>query len=367
MINLRRHIYSPAFILLTLLLSSCRKDLCYNHFRSLKVHLEYEQVWERDYGINTADIWDTELYGLTYDELIPEACESVTVLIYDVNDEKSIRTDFIYQTDTRDLSIGDGVNSVLFYNNDTENVTSRSITDRKNAQCVANLASRSTYVPMDGDEITVLEPDMCYTAYLSEIPEISMHEQRGVIVKMQPIVFTYVFVFEFDSGIDNVALARGAISGMAYGAYYRDASTTEETATILFENCKIVDNEIVAIVRAFGPPNFVVTYYEGPVPDHVSRNTDSRSRSRARSRADGDNGDTGTQRLNLELMLTSGRIKEVYFNVSNQINKNPTGGIVHFTGLKVDDSENVGSSLFNVDVQGWGEAEEIPLPVTPSR
>jgi hypothetical protein len=183
---------------------------------------------------------------------------------------------------------------------------------------------------------------------------------------MQPLVFTYLFIFEFEKGIDNVALARGAISGMAIGAYYRSADTLDETATILFENCKIVDNRVIAIVRSFGPPGFVDTYYEGPTPSRASRAKLKRSRSDDGSDVI-DNGDTGSQRLNLELRLTSGSFKEMYFDVSQLINANPTGGIVHLTGLKVEDSENVGSSLFDVNIEGWGEAEDIPLPITPSR
>ena len=52
-------------------LTACRKDLCYNHFRTAAVTLDWEQQWERDYGMAHIDNWDATLHGFGYHELLP--------------------------------------------------------------------------------------------------------------------------------------------------------------------------------------------------------------------------------------------------------------------------------------------------------
>ena len=60
--------------------TSCRKELCFNHFRNAAVALEWEYEWERDYGAGHAAGWDADFHGFGYDALRPERPEGVTLL-----------------------------------------------------------------------------------------------------------------------------------------------------------------------------------------------------------------------------------------------------------------------------------------------
>ena len=65
-------------------LTSCRKELCYHHYRAVAVDLEWEQEWERDHGDNHRVNWGSQLTGGEYADLIPGVSDEVTVLIYNL-------------------------------------------------------------------------------------------------------------------------------------------------------------------------------------------------------------------------------------------------------------------------------------------
>ena len=51
-------------------------------------------------------------------------------------------------------------------------------------------------------------------------------------------------------------------------------------------------------------------------------------------------------------------------DVSSQLEQNPRGGVILATGYEVTDEEgNAGGGGFDVDVDGWGDYEDIPLPI----
>ena len=50
--------------------------------------------------------------------------------------------------------------------------------------------------------------------------------------------------------------------------------------------------------------------------------------------------------------------------MSSQLEQNPRGGVILATGYEVTDEEgNAGGGGFDVDVDGWGDYEDIPLPI----
>ncbi len=57
--------------LLMAMMPSCRKELCYNHFRTASIGLEWEQEWKRDYGMAQDSDWDIRLHGFEYQSLRP--------------------------------------------------------------------------------------------------------------------------------------------------------------------------------------------------------------------------------------------------------------------------------------------------------
>lgn len=71
--------------------------------------------------------------------------------------------------------------------------------------------------------------------------------------KLQPLVYTYLIRYEFAQGLEHVALARGALSGMAESVYLQDGRTSGETATILFEG-ELKEFGVEVRVASFGAP-----------------------------------------------------------------------------------------------------------------
>ena len=99
--------------------------------------------------------------------------------------------------------------------------------------------------------------------------------------------------YEFESGQQYVALARGALAGMAETVYLNDGHTGENAATVLFD-CTLEDYGAEALVQSFGVPD-----YPG---EHYGR------------------GDTDGRRysLNLEVRMVNGKFKTFGFDVTDQ-------------------------------------------------
>ncbi len=81
-LNIHNTLLAASALIIAASTSSCRKDLCYNHFPEAGVTLSYENEWERDYGMGWLSGWDADLYGSTYDNLRPGNPEGVTMVAY---------------------------------------------------------------------------------------------------------------------------------------------------------------------------------------------------------------------------------------------------------------------------------------------
>ncbi|WP_297059751.1 DUF5119 domain-containing protein [uncultured Duncaniella sp.] len=321
--------------------SSCRKDLCYNHFRAASVSLDWEYAWERDYGMHYADIWDEDLHGFSYNSLLPGRPEGVTLLVY--GDEDSPSVSFM-GAEGADVSMyGDESRSFLFYNNDTEYIVISDVGKLPSARASTTGRSRSSLTKiteLHPDERTINPPDVLFASFVEEAPEVGVHQLKPLRVNMQPLVYTYIIRYEFEHGKEHVALARGALAGMAESVYLRDGVTSEESATLLYD-CVMTDYGAMAKVRSFGIPGFPDEYY-GRAPR---------------------TGNGHIYTLNLEVRLTNGNIKELTFDVTPQLERQPRGGVITVRGIRVEDSENQSDSGFDVTVEDWGEHEDIDLPV----
>ena len=68
--------------------------------------------------------------------------------------------------------------------------------------------------------------------------------------------------------------------------------------------------------------------------------------------------------LNLEVRLKNGNMKNFDVDVTSQIQQQPRGGVIVVKDLEITDDEGLaGGSGFDVEVNGWGEYEDIPLPL----
>lgn len=319
--------------------SACRKDLCYNHFRTASVALDWELEWERDYGMNHPSSWDELIQGFSYNSLRPEVPEGVTMLTYRGSGDPL--TTFLDAVGG-DVNIGEaGQHSSLFYNNDTEYIVLSDIASLPQARATTTTRTRSTLGTlrsMHPDERTINPPDVLYAAFIESMPEIGIHETAPVPVRMQPLVYTYVIRYEFEHGAEHVALARGAMAGMAESVYLRTGATSEEAATILYD-CETTAYGAVAVVRSFGVPGFPDTYYGRAAGVREGRK----------------------YTLNLEVKLSNGKTKEFLFDITDQMARQPRGGVITVRGIRVEDDEAMSGGAFDVDVEGWGKEEDIDL------
>ena len=118
-----------------------------------------------------------------------------------------------------------------------------------------------------------------------------------------------------------------------------DASGEVESAYAVnsFPGGEITDYGVEAVVTSFGVPGF---------------SPDTRT-----TRADNTHG------VNLEVMLTNGALKNFDFDITDQMAQQPRGGVITVSGLTVSREEAAVESGFDVVVDGWGEYEDIEMPL----
>lgn len=332
-------------IVMMSLLTSCLEPLCYDHFPTADIAFDWEREWERDYGMSHADVWDADAYGLSYHELRPDKPEWVHLLLY--NPDGSSDQKFLNPEGGKIIIDKSKGSSMLFYNGDTEYIILSDLASLPEARASATSRSRSSasqVMKRHPDSRSTNPPDILWAAYLEETPDIAMHEVRGLPVKMQPLVYTYLIRYEFEAGLQYVALARGALGGMAESVYLRDGKTSDETSIILYD-CDLKFYGCEARVRSFGVPGFPDEYY-------------------GRSDLDGDE----TERpysLNLEVVLKNGKYLVFDFDITEQMRKQPRGGIITVSGIRIEDElgNAEGGSGFDVDLIGWGSHEDIELDI----
>ncbi|MDE6272015.1 MAG: DUF5119 domain-containing protein [Muribaculaceae bacterium] len=327
--------------------ASCRQEICYDHYPAMDIRFSWELEWERDYGMNHIANWNPAANSYAYDELRPSTPEWVKMIRYFDDGRRTER--FFNQEGARfEVEQGQGC-SILFYNGDTEYIILSDIASLNDVRASATTRTRSGPALQALQEMyqhsrTTNPPDVIYSAYVEDVPGVMSHEVHYLPVKMQPLVYTYIVMFEFEHGFENVVLARGALGGMAEGVYLRTGVTTDETSIILFD-CDILPDGCRSQVRSFGIPGFPDSYF---------------------GRASGVSG--GPFTLNLEVKLSNGRNVDFNFDITDQMKKQPRGGIIRIKGLRIEDEVSkppVGSSGFQVDVSDWGDhTEEIDLPIT---
>lgn len=327
-------IKTSALMMLAFAASSCRKDLCYNHFPEAGISLTYEQVWERDYGAEWSANWDAETNG-AYDKLRPGLPDGVTMVAYTA----SGMNEFYMSPSGADVTFDGSVSSLLFYNNDTEYIIFNDIAQIATARATTSSRSRATLAEMHPDERTINPPDILYGSYTEGVPQIKLHENVPLPVRLQPLVYTYVIRYEFAYGQKHVALARGAIAGMAEAVYLRDGVTSDESATILYD-CFMTPYGARADVASFGVPGFPDSYYGKAASAREDR----------------------VYTLNLEVKLTNGTIKNFTFDITDQMARQPRGGVITVKDIRIEDEENRFDSGFDVNIDDWGELEDIDLP-----
>lgn len=332
-------------IVLLPLLGSCRKDLCYDHdehsvgYRS-NVNTAWEQEWERPYGCQWQAEWNNDKYGVGYDALRPDAGKGIAALIYEATETKAEGVqEFHLPANGGLLYTTANTHSILFYNDDTEYIVFNDIASSTTASATTRTRTRASLSLSEphSEERTVNMPDMLYGSFVPDFEPIPMAGGQQLAVVMRPLVFTYLVRYEIEQGAEYVALARGAMAGMAETVFLKEGRTGEELATLLFD-CTLTHGLAEARILSFGVPGFPDSYY-------------SRGPNHERNYA-----------LNLELMLKNGKKLDFEFDITDQMKNQPRGGVITVSGIRISDEEGAeGGSGFDASVDGWGEYEDIEL------
>ncbi len=324
------------------LLTSCRDKLCYDHYPSMTLNLNWEREWERNYGMDHAAAWDESLHGFAYDEIRPSRPEWVRMLINKA--DGTSREKLLSPNGGKVMVDLDGGQSYLLYNGDTEYILLSDMASMNEARAAATSRSRAgiTYMSEIHPNVrSTNSPDVLFSAYVSDVPQLGYHDHRSLSVKMQPVVFTYIIRYEFEKGQNLMSLARGALGGMAESVYLRDGHTSETPSIILYD-CDVKSYGCEAHIRSFGVPGFPDEYY---------------------GRTEGAQTSDRPYTLNLEVLLKNGKILEFNFDIAEQIKNQPRGGVITVSGLKIEEHEGMSGSGFDVNVTDWPEHDIIDLPV----
>ena len=319
-------------------LCGCRKELCYTHDEhSLGVRInllaDWELEWERDYGCGWKDCWNSE-WTCRYDDLRPEVPEGIRLIAYH---ESGISKDFHLKPSGRTVVLGDeGKYSFLLHNDDTEYIVYDNLNSSKDACASTRTSSRAEFRSPNEGERVMNQPDMLFGRYIGNFDVERKTETETVQVEMRPLVYTYWLRLEFSSGYQYVSSARGLFAGMAEKVYLYDGHTGAESASIMFD-CEKGENEMSARVMTFGVPNY-------PGDHYVKQRED------------------GCFMIRLQLNMINGLYKLFDIDISDQMIRQPRGGVIKLDGLKISKEDLAsGSGGFDVGVDEWDDPIEIPL------
>ena len=327
-------------------LSSCEyKDLCYDHpDHALTYRTRLEATWDLQWELPSGEAPDWRkdwpaCLGASYESLIPEMPTGIRVVAY--NNENGSRS--IHNTEASGgiLNLAPGSHSLIFYNNDSQQIVFDEMDSSISAKATSRSRSRSTYKGRGtfgasrDEEYTIGPPDALFGSYIGAYNQEKVLEPPVLATEMKPLVYKYVVYYGFDSGLKYVSISRGALSGMARSVFLHDGHTGPEKATILFD-CHKTEDGIEATVESFGIPDYPNGYYT--------------------SRSD------AVYILNLEVRLNNGKILQFDRDVSEQVRRQPHGGVIIVDGFSIpDDVGNQDGTGFLVDVNDWGDFEDIEI------
>lgn len=198
--------------------------------------------------------------------------------------------------------------------------------------------TRGGFADLHEGERTVTPPDQLFGTYIGEYEAALSRDTATIEVTMRPLTYKYVIQYHISKGLEYVALARGALAGMAESVYLNDGHTGDESATIMYD-CSLRDYGVAVAVSSFGVPNYPGHHY---------------------TRADGTD---AKYTLSLQVRLRNGEILDNFvFDVTDQVNAQPRGGVIIVDGIEIE-STGGGEGAFDVDVDGWGDYIDIELPL----
>lgn len=333
--------YLIIMVVMLIGIASCQhKDLCYDHrdhaYRYyIDVKADYRCDWEECCGgTNWQEEWPKDY--IPYDDLRPDYPEGLRVVAYNEAGENNIHN---IKPEGGVITLFEGPNDLMFYNNDTEYIifsrngaTTRATTrTRTRTRYEGNKYANSEFEP------TLSPPDMLFASYYEDYVPEKVIDPVDFEVTLQPLVYTYKIRYEFKEGLKYVAMAQGALTGMAASVLLNTGETSTDVASLLYD-CEVTDYGVRAIVNSFGIPGF-------PHPSYPTRNENKHG-------------------LTLDILLRNGRDTVMEFDVTDQVNAQPHGGVIVVKDLSIpEELGQQGSGAFDVEVDDWGEYENVELPL----
>lgn len=337
---MKKVIFILAF--LAMFLSSCQhKELCFNHrehaFRyHVNIDADYRQDWEENHGYTDWQISWPDHY-MPYDNLRPKKPGGLRVVNTNSDGESNIHN---IEADGGVVTLYEGVNDILLYNNDTEYIVFSRSDNGATTRATTRTRTRSSFRPSKyahENEESMTPPDMLYARYYQGYYAEKVLEPELLDITLQPLVFTYKIRYEFDEGLNYVAMARGALSGMAISVLMNTGETSDVSSTLLYD-CELKDYGVGALVNSFGIPAF-------PNVNYVTKGPAKHA-------------------LTLELLLKNGKMVTLDYDVTEQVQLQPHGGVIVVSGIVIKSEDgSQGSGAFDVYVNDWGEYEDIYLPL----
>ena len=325
--------------------TSCtHKELCDDHREHahryhINIIADYRYDWE-EHLIEDAIDWEYRWPDdyIPYDSLRPTKPSGLRVVNYNTEGDYNMHN---VKADGGVVTLYEGPNNILFYNNDTEYIIFSRTENGTSTRATTRTRTRSEgYTPNRYGEINEElrgAPDMLFANYIEGyIPE-KVVEPTPLEVTLQPLVFKYKIRFEFKEGLKYVSQAKGELTGMAASVLLETGETSEETATIPFDNFEITDWGVRSTVMSYGTPGY-------PNPNYPTRN--------------------GKHGLTLWLLLKSNKTVKFEYDVADQLALQPHGGVIIIKDIVITEEQGeAGSGVFDVEVEGWGDYVDVELPL----
>jgi hypothetical protein len=337
-----KRFFCIAALVLALVTTSCvHKELCDNHSEHahryhINIIADYRLDWEEKGYRDWSTLWPEDY--IDYDLLRPKRPKGLRAVNYSPNGNYNIHN---IPANGGVVTLYEGENDILFYNNDTEYIVFSRHDNGATTRATTRAVTRATYSGntfAEENEATVNAPDMLFANYHENYMSYKTLGPVDYPIELQPLVFTYKIRYEFEAGLKYVALARGALSGMAESVQMNTGETSNKGATIIFD-CDLTDFGARALVNSFGVPGYINEGY--PTTTRAVKHG-----------------------LNLEVMLRNGKMVTFEFDVSDQVNAQPHGGVIVVKGISIKEEDGVqGSGSFDVEVDDWGEYNDIVLPL----
>lgn len=335
--------------------SACRKELCYdhNHVANVNVNLTYNLDWYTHWqpGVSLDPDWEIE-----WNVVSPQEPSGVRVITYPHYAGLSGYTYNLPKTGGK-LNMTVGLHDLLFYNNDTESIIFSG--KGEETKVTTNTRTRASYSEMYPDELTLTTPDMLFAAFYEDLQiedgalEYPNVDVKNVDVLLKPRVFSYVIRYEFKHGIEYVSKARGALTNMSASVYLSSGHTDDDPATLLFD-CYAKEWGCETVIRSFGVPGIVLHEPEATASAKTETSDANKVIEIKKEYA---------HRLTLELYLKNGKEKQIEIDVTDQVNKQPRGGVIVVKGIEVSDEEGAGDGGFDTSVDGWEDDQIIEVPI----